>query len=95
MSNRLFEYTRLRHADRVLSQTLGGEVLLLDLNSEKYFGLDAIGTRIWDLIGEFHDVDRVYEALVAEYDAAPETLANDLRTLVDKLVSAGLVQVDA
>jgi hypothetical protein len=94
MSNQQFDYTRVRHADRVLSQTLGGEVLLLDLKSEQYFGLDPVGTRIWELIGELGDVDRVFEALVAEYDAPPETLATDLRTLLTRLVSAGLVQPD-
>ena len=94
MSSRQFDFTRIRYADRVLSQTLGGEVLLLDLKSEQYFGLDPIGTRIWELIGELGDVDRVFEALVAEYDAEPETLANDLRTLLARLASAGLIQAD-
>jgi hypothetical protein len=94
MSTRQFDFTRVRHGDRVLSQTLGGEVLLLDLKSEQYFGLDAIGTRIWELIGELGDVDRVFEALVTEYDAEPETLANDLRALLAKLVGAGLLHVD-
>jgi hypothetical protein len=76
----------------VLSQTLGGEVMLLDLKSEQYFGLDAVGTRIWELIGELGDVDRVFAALVAEYDAEPDTLAADLRSLLTRLVDAGLLQ---
>lgn len=94
MSTPQFEFTRVRYGDRVLSQTLSGEVLLLDLKSERSFGLDAVGTRIWELIGELGDVNRVFEALVAEYDAEPETLANDLRTLLTKLVGAGLLEID-
>jgi hypothetical protein len=74
---------------------LGGEVMLLDLKSEQYFGLDAVGTRIWELIGELGDVDRVFAALVAEYDAEPETLAADLRSLLTRLVDAGLLQADS
>ena len=95
MPSRQFPYTRIRPADRVLSQTLGGEVMLLDLKSEQYFGLDAVGTRIWELIGELGDVDRVFAALVAEYDAEPEILAADLRSLLTRLVDAGLLQADS
>ncbi|MBT6125779.1 MAG: PqqD family protein, partial [Halieaceae bacterium] len=34
----------------VISQEVSGETVLLDLNSEHYFGLDEVGTRIWQLI---------------------------------------------
>jgi hypothetical protein len=95
MSSREFPYTRVRHGDRVLSQTLGGEVMLLDLKSEQYFGLNAVGTRIWELIGELGEVDRVFAALLAEYDAEPDTLAGDLRSLLTRLVDAGLLQADS
>ncbi len=57
--------------------------------------MDAVGTRIWELIGELGDVDRVLAALVAEYDAEPETLAADLRSLLSRLVDAGLLQADS
>ncbi|MGH9383051.1 MAG: PqqD family protein [Vicinamibacterales bacterium] len=95
MSDHRFDYARVRHADRVLVQTLGGEAVLLDLKSEKYFGLNAVGTRVWQLIGETGDVGKIFETLVAEYDAQPEALANDLRTLLAELINAGLVQADA
>jgi hypothetical protein len=95
MSTQHFDRTSVRQAERVLAQTLGGEAVLLDLKSEQYFGLDATGTRIWQLIGELGDVERIFEALVDEYDAQPEVIANDLRTLLTQLIRAGLVQTDA
>ena len=36
----------------VLFQEVAGETVLLDLNSESYFGLDEVGTRIWTLLNE-------------------------------------------
>ena len=36
----------------VISQEVSGETVLLDLQSENYFGLDEVGTRIWQLINE-------------------------------------------
>lgn len=95
MATEQFEYKRVRYADRVLSQTLGGEAVVLELKSEQYFGLDATGTRIWQLIGELGDVRQIYEAMIAEYDADPAVLARDLRLLLDRLIAAGLIRADA
>lgn len=94
MSTQSFPLARVRHADRVLSQTLAGEAVLLDLNTEQYFGLNALGTRIWELIGELGDTRPIFETLVAEYDAPAEVIADDLRDLLSRLVQDGLVHAD-
>ena len=41
--------------DLLLAQELAGETVLLDLASENYFGLDAVGTRVWQLLNEGQD----------------------------------------
>ena len=46
---------RIEISEDVLFQEVGGETVLLDLASEQYFGLDAVGTRIWQLLGEGAD----------------------------------------
>ena len=77
----------------VLFQEVGGEAVLLNLASERYFGLDPIGTRIWNLLGKDNVLQHVHAALCAEYDVPPERLESDLLTLVDQLIEAGLVKV--
>ena len=52
----LTEDSRLRPADGVLSRILGGEAVLVSLGSGEYFGLNAVGTRIWELVGETGEV---------------------------------------
>jgi hypothetical protein len=78
----------------VLCQALGGEAVLLDLKSEQYFGLDEVGARVWQLLGENDDLAEIEARLIAEYDAPPDAIARDLRELVEKLIEAGLVIAD-
>jgi len=82
-----------QRSDDVLVQEVGGEAVLLDLSSEKYFGLDPVGTRIWALLGEYSHLQSVHDRLCAEYDAEPDRIAADLLALVGKLAEAGLVEV--
>lgn len=80
-------------SSEVLVQEVGGEAVLLDLASEQYFGLDAVGTRIWELLAETPRLQDVATHLCTEFDATSATIEQDLLALVSQLADAGLVKV--
>ena len=82
-------------ASQVLFQELDGEAVLLNLESESYFGLDDVGTRIWQLLVEHAQLRRVYEQMQKEYDVEEDKLRTDILGLVTKLDEAGLITVEA
>ena len=88
---RLTMATRVRVSDEVLFQELQGEAVLLNLDSGVYFGLDPVGTRIWQLIIEKEQLLEVTRSMVAEFDVSEEKCAEDLFALVAKLEKQGLV----
>ena len=51
-----------------VSSDLGGEVAILDLKGGTYYGLDAVGSRIWSLIQEPIKVKEIRDILVSEYE---------------------------
>jgi hypothetical protein len=77
----------------VISQQVSGETVLLDLDSENYFGLDEVGTRIWQLLQETGQLQVVYDTLLAEYAVAPEQLLQDLEKLLSEIQAAGLIRL--
>lgn len=83
---------RIERAPDVLARVLDGEAVLLDLASGTYFGLNEVGTRVWDLVGERRTVASIREALLAEYDVTPDRLAADLDELLSLLAARGLVR---
>lgn len=85
-------YRRIVPAADVLSQTVVGESVLLDLRSQKYFGLNQVGTRAWQLLQETSDVAAIQGRLLAEYAVAPGQLERDLDDLLERLLRAGLVE---
>ena len=82
----------VHHSADVLFQEVGDETVLLDLASESYFGLNEVGARIWQLIGDGATLQSVFDALVQEFDAEPERIHADLLALVDELARAGLIR---
>jgi hypothetical protein len=87
--------TRVAISPKVMMQEVGGEAVLLDLGSECYFGLDAVGTRIWRLVEQDGHLRRVHFAILAEYDVEPDRLEHDLKELITRLVETGLVNIEA
>jgi hypothetical protein len=72
---------------------LDGEAVILDLASGVYFGLNAVGTRIWHLIKQHGRLEPVLDELCQEYDASRDELQRDLLELVDRLAEARLVEL--
>jgi len=77
----------------VLVRFLDQESVLLNLETEKYFGLDETGTRMWQLVTTAPNINAAYQELLAEYDVHPELLRENLTELVGHLVEHGLLQV--
>ena len=76
---------------QVMARQVGDETVILDLASGTYFGLDPIGARIWQLIGEGKALGEICEALLAEYEVSSEQLQGDLERLLQELGSKGLI----
>jgi ornithine carbamoyltransferase len=85
---------KVTFADTVFAQEVDGEMVLLDMNSENYFGLDAVGTDIWQAMQEKETLQEVLEVLLEQYEVEEDVLKKDLLTFVDKLQESGLVEVE-
>ncbi len=79
-------------SDAVLSRELDGETVLLDLEGEGYYGLNRVGTRIWQLLKEGREFNEMITALEREFDAPRGTLETDVRELLVTLKSAGIIR---
>ena len=70
-----------------------GDAVLLHMGNEVYFGLDPIGTRIWDGLVSGDGLDDTIAALLDEYEVDPERLRRDVAELLGRLRDSGLVEV--
>lgn len=87
--------TVLRVADSVLKRSAGSETVLLDLDSEEFFGLDGVGARAYELFEEPRPVEAVVDVLLTEYAVDRETLTTDVLVLAADLVARKLLVIDA
>ena len=84
---------RVSIPDDVLISNLQNEAVILNLDSERYFGLDDVGTRMFSVLTSSDSIEAAYEVLCEEYDVNGDVLRRDLLALVQHLVEQGLVKI--
>lgn len=84
---------RIHINEGVLFQELQGEAVLLNVNSGVYFGLDAVATRIWQLLAEHKTLPEIATAITAAYDVTAERCQVDVLALVEQLEAQGLITI--
>ncbi len=84
---------RVTVPDDVLISNLQEESVLLNLDSERYFGLDNVGNRFFSVLTTSDSIEAAYESLATEYDVDRDALRQDLVSLIEDLLAHGLIKV--
>jgi hypothetical protein len=93
-AERMVSFTdRVVVPSHVLVRFLDKESVLLNIETERYFGLDETGTRMWQLATVAANIDVAYQQLLEEYDVEPGLVRENLTELLSRLVENGLLQV--
>ena len=85
---------KARLSPNVLFRELSGEAVLLDLASERYYGLDEVGTRIFQLVDEHGRTDSVLQAMLEEYEVGETQLRQELGEFLRELAEVGLIELE-
>jgi hypothetical protein len=79
--------------DTVLYEQLDSEVVLFSLTTQHYYGLDELGTRVWQLLLERQTVASILADLLQEYEVEEVVLRRDVERLVGELAANGLIEL--
>ena len=83
---------RLTAPEHAMFRELDGEAVLLNLQNEMYYGLDEVGTRMWQLLTTSDSVQAAMDTMLEEFDVSPQTLEQDLADLITELKFHGLLE---
>jgi hypothetical protein len=84
---------RVEVPTHVLVRFLEKESVFLNLETERYYGLDEIGTRMWQVVTTAPSIESAYAELLSEFDVEGELLRQNLSELLGRLGDIGLLRV--
>ena len=87
--------TKIVRADSVITAEMDDEIVMMSLEKSSYFGLDAIGSKIWQLIEAPTRVADLCDQLTREFDVEQEQCATDVLTFLNELHQNDIIRVVA
>jgi hypothetical protein len=83
--------TKYIRNSKTISGRLHDELVMMDIDQGKYFSLNPVATRIWDLLEESRDIDGICNKLVEEYEVDMEQCTGEVEEHLKEMVKLGLV----
>lgn len=80
-------------SNELVSANLDGEVVILGFQSGSYYGLDQVGSLVWDLLQQPQQVGAIRDAILAEYDVEVAQCQQDLLALLEVLADKQLIEI--
>lgn len=82
----------LRRRERILAVTQSDATVLMDVANGRYFTLNDVAGRVWELLATPRSMGDIVTELAAEYDVPPERLIPDVLALTERLVGLSLLE---
>ena len=84
--------SRWRIAEDAVANAVGGETVILHLGNGNYYGLDTIGTVLWEGLKAGKLPSEVCNAIIDEYDVGREQVEADIARFLTELEENDLVE---
>jgi hypothetical protein len=83
----------IAQGEEQVSTLVDGETVLMNVGNGRYYKLDDIGSRIWNLIEKPTSVSAVCDQLLEEFEVERATCEGDIMVMLNRLLENNLIQV--
>ncbi len=91
--NQINDNTVICRSEALLSNNLGDDVVMMDIEQGAYYGLESVAARIWDLAENPVSMGDLCKSLMTEYDVSKEQCASDVKGFLNDLLERNIVQI--
>ncbi len=76
-----------------IESSIDGEVVLLNLDNNEYYSMDQVGSDIWKILDEPHQLEEIISRLQEKYDVDRETCMKDITEFLKQLEEKKIIIV--
>ncbi len=83
--------TTIKRNPELASTDVDGEKVMMSIENGEYFGLDSVGSRVWELIENPIRVEELVNLLIDEFDVSKEQCEDDTLEFLNELMAKKLL----
>jgi hypothetical protein len=85
--------TVLQRKPGLLFNEIDGEVVMLSIENGEYYGMDKVGSRIWNLLEEPISLQQLLKMLLKEYNVSEMQCFHETRIFLQNLMYKKLIRI--
>ena len=74
-----------------ITGSLHDHLVVLDITKGKYFSLNPVATRIWELLEKPHSIDELCNSLIEEYEVGPDQCRQEVEEYLSEMENLDLI----
>lgn len=78
--------------EQIIDGELDDNQVMMHLDKGKYFGLDPVAKRIWELIEEPKNIEEITTVLLEEFEVSPEQCTQEVQDFLDKAIQFDIIK---
>lgn len=94
MRTKLTELSKVKRNPALVTSNIDGEAVMMSVENGEYYGLDEIGTRIWDLLENTLSVNELVGKLTEEFEVGKDDCTRDTLEFLNDLFERNLLVVE-
>ena len=92
-SSTLTSQSRIAIARHQVSCDLADETAIVNLENGVYYGLDTVGTHVWNRLRQVTTFGELCDSLIQDYDVEASRLEADMGSFLRELAEQGLIEI--
>lgn len=85
--------TTVQRSQELLASSIGDEVVMMSIENSAYYGLDPVGSKIWEMIAEPVRVSQLCDQLMERFEVSAEQCQADVLKFLNEMHDEGMLQV--
>ncbi len=77
----------------IISTDMDDETVMMSIDKGEYYGVNPVGSRVWELLESPRTVSGLCETLLREYDVPQEQCHKDIMSFLNHLSEKGLIAI--
>ena len=90
---RLTLSSAIERNNEILATAIDGEFVMMSIDTGKYYGLNSVGSRIWELIAQPTSVESVCKTLLGEFSVEKQKCEKEVLDILQQMFQKNLVVV--
>jgi hypothetical protein len=91
--DKLSAHSIVQRNPKLIANQMDGEIVMLSIDKGEYYGLDEIGSRIWELLETPMEIDHLIDSLISEFEVTREECYNDTLDFLKEMLEKDLLLV--